>query len=333
MLGSALKKLASQYRLAINKSMIYGYLQGSFVTLTDGPVHRRLSIYVGCVNVALPEGEELSPAAQCSAIIVDMVTKASGDANIYGLMRNRFMPAVVVNHSGSVVTLNFTRTEAGWNGLQRFVAEMLPRITPLTAPLQCCHCGGHTGGQGYPVEFAADTAVPMHAACQQEAARSHAAKHRTPLAIACASVGALIGAACTASFVSAGYPFVLGALLIVLLSLGGYKLLRGTPGRVQRITLSTCVGVAVLLATICIYWSEMAAKYLAYGYVVSNMISESMYFRLAAKDLLSSWSTWIEVAVNLLIAFGILLVFCASGLTKYHGCACTEKPKALPGKA
>lgn len=333
MIGTALKSLASQLQLAVNNGMAYGYLQGSYVTLTENLFCRRMSIYVGCVNVALPEGEELSPAAKCSALIVDMVTKGSGDENIYALLRNRYVPALMVNHSGSVVTLNFRRDAAGLNGLQRFIAEMLPRITPLTAPLQCSHCGGHTGGQGYPVRIAADVVVPMHAECLAESSNAYNKQYHTTIACIGAAVGALIGAVAWAFIFHAGYIALIGATIILALTLGAYKLLRGASGRTQMIVVGVCMVAAVLLGTIAGYAWMLHDQYVAYGSVVGDMMRESVYLRVAAKRLLTDSGSLTRLIVDLVTGLVFALLGAASELGASKGCASAEKPKAMPGQA
>lgn len=333
MIGTALKNLAAQYQLGVSNGVAYGYLQGSFVTLSDELFCRRLSIYVGCVNIPLPEGEELPPAAKCSAMIVDMITRGSGDDNVYALLRNRFVPGLVVNHSGSVVTVNFSKNKAGLDGLQRFIAELLPQITPLTAPLQCSHCGGHTGRQGYPVLIAADTAVPMHVECLAKYQKDAKPRCNPIAGIIGAIIGALAGAVLWAVNFHAGYVSALGALCILALTLGGYKLLRGRSGRMQAIVVGVCMIAAVLLGTIGGYAWLLHDQYSAYGSVVTGMMSESVYLRVSAKNLFSDPASLTEMLINLAIGLVFALIGAASALISPQGSAPTESPRALPGKA
>lgn len=333
MIGTALKSLASQLQLAVSNGMAYGYLQGSYVTLTENLLCRRMSIYVGCVDVPLPEGEELSPAAKCSALIVDMVTKGSGEENIYALLRNRYIPALVVNHSGSVVTLNFRKDAAGMNGIQRFIAEILPRITPLTAPLQCVCCGGHTQGQGYPVRIASDTVVPMHAECLAKTAEQQRPKLPPFASIIGASVGAVLGAIVWALICHAGYISALGALAILTLTLGGYALLGGKPGKRLNIVLIICTVAAILLGTVGEYLWTMHEQYIAYGSVVNTMMKESVYLRVVAKEFFTDSKAIGELLLNVGIGLVLALLVAGSWVTKEKGCAPAEPPQALPGQA
>lgn len=333
MIGTALKSLATQLQLAVNSGMAYGYLQGSYVTLTENLFSRRMSIYVGCVDVQLPEGEELSPAAKCSALIVDMVTKGSGDENIYALLRNRHIPALVVNHSGSVVTVNFRKDADGMNGLQRFIAEMLPRITPLTAPLQCACCGGHTQGQGYPVRIAADTVVPMHADCLSQAAAQNRSKLPPVASVIGAAVGAALGAIVWALIFHAGYISALGTLFILTLTLGGYALMGGKPGRRLNIVLIVCMVSAILLGTVGEYLWTMHEQYIAYGSVVNTMMKESVYLRVVAKEFFADSKAIGELLLNVGIGLVFALLVASSWITRKKGCAPAETPQALPGQA
>lgn len=333
MIGTALKNLAASHCLTVTSGKAYGYLLGSFVTLTESCLAYRLSIYVGSVNVHLPEGEELPPAAKCSALIADKVTKASGEENVYALLRSRFIPALVLNHSGSVVTIHFRRSKAGLAGLQRFILEQLPRITPLTAPLQCSHCGGHTQGQGYPVQTAPDTVVPMHAQCYQEALHADKTSRRTVAAVVAAAAGALIGAGCWASIFHAGLPAVLGALIILALTLGGYRLLRGHPGRPQAITVGICMTAAVLLGFLAGYIWMFHDQYAAYGTVVQGLMPETTYMLVAAKAIFTDKAALVDLVFNLSTGLVFSAFGAASALVNYKGCAACSKPKAMPGQA
>lgn len=333
MIGTALKKLAVQYQLAVSNGIAYGYLQGSYVTLTTHPCCHRMSIYVGSVNVPLNEGEEFPPAVKCSAMITDMVTKASGEENIYGLLRNRFIPALVVNHSGSVMTLNFRLDHQGINGLQRFVAELLPRITPLTAPLQCSCCGGHTGGQGYPVKITDDTIVPMHTACCQEyVKKNHRAASVLPGIIG-AAAGALLGAFAWAAISHLTGIAALGCLLVLILTLGGYKLLHGKRGRIQMITIGVCMAAAVSLGILANYVWIFNEQYAAYGNVVGSMMRESVYMRVMFKTVFTDGTALADFLRNHSIGLAFYLIGAASGLMQYKGAAEASAPHAMPGQA
>lgn len=333
MIGTALKSLAAQLQLAVSNGMAYGYLQGSYVTLSETLFCRRMSIYVGCVDVTLPEGEELSPAAKCSAAIVEMITNGSGADNTYALVNNKQIPAVLANHSGSVVTLNFRKDAAGLNGLQRFIAEMLPSITPLTAPLQCAYCGGHTQGQGYPVRIAADTVLPMHTECLTQAAGKKRSKLPPVAAVIGAAVGALLGAVVWALIFHAGYISALGALVILMLSLFCYMLLGGKPGMQQNIVLLVCMVAAILLGTLGEYLWTMHEQYVAYGSVVSGLMNESVYMRVMIKEFFTSSKSILELLLNLGIGLVFALIVAVSWTNKEKGGSPAEPPKALPGKA
>lgn len=332
MIGTALKKLAAQYRLTVNGGMAYGYLFGSFVTLTEGPISRVLSIYVGSVNVPLPQGETLTPAAKCSAIILDMVKQANGEDNVYGLMHSRFVPVMASSHGSSVVTLHFRPDAAGAKGLERFLAEQLPRITPLTAPLQCIHCGGHTHGQGYPVRISAGTVVPMHADCLLASVKEFDGGKPLP-GILGAVVGALIGAFFWAGLQILGMPAVLGAVLLLALVLGGYTLLHGTPGKVQAITLGACIAAAAVIGIAAGYAWEFHTQYVNYGTVVSGFMRESVFLRVMFKELFTSATLRTPLLLKLLCGLIFALLGAVSAWLGTSGQTQAHKPHAMPGQA
>ncbi len=331
MIGTALKKLAAQYRLTVNGGAAYGYLFGSFVTLAEGPLSHRLSIYVGSVNVSLPEGESLSPAAQCSDAIISMVTQANAAGNPYGLMQNRLIPAMTANKG--VVTLNFRPDAAGINGLTRFLAEQMPRITPLTAPLQCMHCGRHTHGQGYPVRIAGDTVVPMHPECLQASAKAFPSRKTLLPGIAGAVIGAALGAFFWAGLHVLSLPAILGALLLLVLTAGGYTLLHGVPGRTQAIVVGACIAAAVLIGIAAGYAWEFHGQYVSYGTVVSGMMRESVFLRVRFKELFASASLRTPLLLKLLCGLIFALLGASTGYLRSAGHDSEHRPHAMPGQA
>lgn len=332
MIGTALKNLATQYGMAINGDKAYGYLLGSFVTLSENLISRRLCIYVGSVYVQLPEGETLSPAAKCSALIADMVKQASGDANIFGLMHNRFMPSLVENHGGSVVALNFRRDEAGWNGMLRFIAEMMPRITPLTAPLQCSRCGGHTGSQGYPVQIAWDTVVPMHAACLAEYTKVFDAVHGGRNAWIRGLIGAILGAALGTVIWHLIGQTAAFAIITFILSELGYILLKGRKGLLQWGIVAACTVVLLLIGTGFGWMQSFHQQYANYGSVVQSMICESVYMKVAFRDLLASGQALRTVLLSIILPLLIHALFHIVDLIRIDRTD-EQRPKAMPGQA
>lgn len=336
MIGTALKKLAAQYRLTVNGGTAYGYLFGSFVTLTEGPLSHRLSIYVGSVHVPLPEGETQPPAVKCSAIIADMIRQVNGETNVYGLMSNRLnhlVPAVSANHDGGVVTLNFRPDAVGTKGLTRFLAEQMPRITPLTAPLQCMHCGGHTHGQGYPVRIAADAIVPMHPECLQSSIKVFPGAKTLLPGILGAVVGALLGTFFWAGLHILNLPAVLSALLLLVLTAGGYTLLHGLPGRTQAITVGACMAVATVIGLMAGYAWKFHSQYVSYGTVVSGMMRESVFLRVMFKDMFASASLRTPMLLRLLCGLIFALLGALTGYLRSAGHDCPSRPHAMPGQA
>lgn len=330
MIGTALKKLAAQYRLTVNDGAAYGYLCGSFVTLTEGPLSHRLSIYVGSVNVTRPEGE-MSPAEKCSDTIVSMVTQANEAGNPYGLMQNHLIPGITANKG--VVTLNFRPDAAGISGLTRFLAEQMSRIAPLTAPLQCMHCGVHTYGQGYPVRIAGDTVVPMHPECLQASAKAFPGRKALLPGIIGAVIGAALGAFFWAGLHVLNLPAIPAALLLLVLTAGGYMLLHGVPGRTQAIVVGACMAAAVLIGIAAGYAWDFHGQYVSYGTVVSRMMRESVFLRVRFKELFTSASLRTPLLLELLCGLIFALIGALTGYVRSAGHDSEHRPHAMPGQA
>lgn len=333
MIGKALKTLASQYQLTLSHGIAYGYLQGSYVTLSDTFFSHRMCIYVGCVNLKTSDTDPVSPAAKCASMIVEMINKGAGDKNIYAFTNLKFLPSPIASHKNSVVTINFSRNQRGLNGLQRFIAEMLPRITPLTAPLQCSHCGGHTAGQGYPVQIAPDTVLPMHSECFLSAIKVFNHNNNSNVSIIGAVIGSLLGALGQLWFIHSGLNAILGALCILFFACLGARLFNHQPER----KVSMIVGVCIFIALFFSYFGgliwQLHDQYNAFGKVVADMMTEKMYIWVSIKTLFTNTADLSALLLYFVMSILFALFGIAITFSNTKGFASAETPKARPGKA
>ncbi len=254
MTGPLFREIATKNHLTTASGMAYGLLGGCFVTLWEDAAVQRISIYVGAQEQPLP-GYDESRTVSCARQICHTISAASGPENVYALMTgNEAVPALVLNHAGSVVTVNFPATPEARSGIERFIAEVLPQIAPLTRPQHCILCCGETGGEAVPVRLSADTVVPMHAACHQQLARQNAPstqeQNRQKRAALLSALGALIGAVVWALLCGFG-PVAWGAAVLMgLLPTLAYDLMKGNPGRERLVTVVTCAAIAAALGSL-----------------------------------------------------------------------------------
>ena len=151
MIGTALHDLAAKHHLTIASGMAYGILNGCFVTFSSGKDNQCISIFVGPQEAPMP-GYAESRTVSCSRQIMQAISTASGADNVYCLMTgNENVPALVLNHAGSVVTVHFPDTPEATAGMERFISEVLPQLAPLTRPQHCIFCAQPTGSEGCPV--------------------------------------------------------------------------------------------------------------------------------------------------------------------------------------
>ena len=345
MLTSLFRDLAAKHGLTTAAGMAYGMLNGCFVTLSCDAGTQRISIYVGPQEQPAP-GHSESVIVSCARQIIHTISSASGPDNVYSLMTgSETIPALVLNHAGSVVTVNFSDAPEARTGIERFIAELLPQAAPLTRPLTCLTCGGACSGSACPVRLSADTVVPMHVPCCQNAAgHSAPAKAGSGIrkgAVLAALLGALVGAVVWA-FLS-GYgaiAWIVGVLMGLLPTLAyDLALMRLSPecrptAKSRIVTILCCAAVAVVLGSL---GGCLLALRSDYTRNISIMTYQNIGFGAFVRASLTNNSA---ILGNLLKSFFAGLAFAALGsigcfLKKGDASSATaaaSKPRRLKGK-
>lgn len=323
MSGNTLTTVASQYRLSVNSQMAYGYLQGSFVTLSDTLFSHKLCIYIGCCHMQDASPEAIMPAEKSADLILDRVNSMRQTGQPLGLVDHSFLPAVRKDHHGSVITLHFSKNRQGRTGLTRFITEVLPQLTPYTAPLQCACCGAHTLGQGYPVRISAGTIVPMHAACLHRLQPRRQPRQAIKQLIFPA-IGALLGAALSVLLMYYGLSPVFALLPVPVLTFAARRLFCRKESEVQILPVSLLSVLAILLAYIASNLILFHQQYQNMGDVVASMMRESLYLRISIKGLFTDIP---RLSQHLLPSALLALILTAVFAPK------TTRPKAMPGRA
>lgn len=338
MLDIMFQELAEKNGMKIKSSMAYGLLNGCYVTLTSDADYLRISIYVG-PQIAVAEGTE-SPTVSCANQIVHTITSASGADNIFGiLVGHATHPAIVFNHAGSVVTVNFENSEER-SGIQRFVDELLPLVAPLTRPGLCICCSSPTDGHGVPVSISGDTVVPMHRNCCKTLSDSYKDQDDKPGSILTGAIGALLvailGAGVWAFVYQFGFMSSLVGLVIGFMVCLAYDMCKGKPGRAKLITAIVCCVLAILLGT---FGGTILNSYTSFQELDS--VAQRMFAEIGEpgwwsyhQGLVSYYAAdyWYDIGVN----FTLGLLFAAMGcfnlfrdLAKRDDKA--ARPRQLPG--
>lgn len=343
MLNQTLRDIAEQNGLTIASGTAYGMLNGCYVTLTGSKEYQRISIYVGPQEAPAP-GYVESQTVSCARQIIQTISVASGEENIFCLMTgNEAIPALVLNHAGSVVTVNFPEAPEASAGVTRFVCELLPSIAPLTRPQQCIFCAQPTGGEGCPVRLSGDTVVPMHDECLERAAANHRSANKQPGSVGKgvlgAILGALIGAVIWALMYRLGYFARIVCLLIGLLSSWGYDLLKGRPGRTKIVTVAACsllaMGVGSLVGSVL----PFLEKYASLGELSRQMIDDvssitPAWLTYVKGSIANQQLFWADLGMNLLLG----ALFTGVGWLDFmrqssSANADASRPRRLRGKA
>lgn len=343
MIGTALHDLAAKHHLTIASGMAYGILNGCFVTFSNGKDNQCISIYVGPQEAPMP-GYAESRTVSCSRQIMQAISTASGADNAYCLMTgNENVPALVLNHAGSVVTVHFPDTPEATAGIERFISEVLPQLAPLTQPQHCIFCAQPTGSEGCPVRLSGDTVVPMHTACCKRASDNYRKANPKPgslgKGILGAALGALLGAILLACLYNAGILARVVSLLIGLFASLGYTLLKGRPGREKVITVILCSLIAVLLGAFAGSLLPFVQKYQSLGESTKHVFAEYAtslpawmnYVRASISG--SGGSYWFSLGWNVLFCAVFAGIGCIDLLrNRAAGSADAARPRRLRGK-
>ena len=334
MISTAFRELAEKHSLTIASGMAYGMLNGCFITLTEDADVRRISLYVG-PQEPIPSGFAESQTVSCARQIIHTISTASGPDNIYALRTGSAeIPALILNHAGSVVTVNFSDAPEAIKGVERFLAELLPQVAPLTRPALCIFCGQPTSGSGCPVRLSADTVAPMHDPCFRQAAGNHATPREERIAllkaVLCAALGALIGTIAW-TFLSGYGPlaWVVGVLM-GLLPVLGYDLLKGKSGKARIITVVVCAVTAVVLGSLGACALSLHRSYVASGEVAQQMVSQLAYMKAQFDYDTNALPTLIRALIAGTVFAGIGCL----ALLRRTAAATAEaaKPRRLKGK-
>ena len=253
MIGTFFRDEAARSGLTVASGLAYGMLNGCFTTLSEDTGVRRISIYVGPQEQPVP-GCTQSQTVSAAQQICHAITTASGAENTYCLLTgDAALPALVLNHAGSVVTVNFPDSAEADSGVTRFISELLPQVAQLTRPLHCILCCTEAAGSAVPVRLSADTVVPMHVPCHRKvlgySAPSPEERATQTRATLLAALGALIGAALWALLSGFGPVAWVVGVLMGLLPTVAYDLMQGKPGRSRWLTIVICALAAILLGS------------------------------------------------------------------------------------
>lgn len=339
MIGPLFRETAKAHALITASGMAYGMLNGCFVTLSEDNAARRISIYVGPQEQPVP-GCAQSQTVSCAQQICHTITTASGAENAYSLLAgDEALPALVLNHAGSVVTVNFPAGPQADGGIARFIAELLPQVAPLTRPGHCILCCTDAAGQAVPVRLSADTVVPMHASCHRRvlgySAPSAQENARQTKAILMAALGGLIGAVLWALLSPLGPIAWAVGVLMGLLPTIAYDLMKGRFGLPRVATIVGCAVCAVLAGSLA------AALLTAHGSWLQNLPVNQPhnigYWAFAWASIGNGATSASTTLLKSLIAgFIFAAIGCLGCFRKSSDAAATaasaEKPRRLRGK-
>lgn len=247
MIGSGLKKLATQYGMKVSQGVAYGALQGYAATMSEGAGFKQIIFTTKFTD----------PARK--AEFMDAVN-AVNIQQLYRVQKLGIGPrSIQVIFHDNPGTMGKIAEFLGW-----FIPLLeLYGATPANI---CTECGFElTGGRWVLV---GNTAYYLHDGCAQkvlreidaDATRQKEEDTGSYLKGALGALGgALLGAIAWAVVLSLGYVTSLVGLVIGFLSLKGYDLLKGKQGKAKIAILIVAIIVGVLLGTFlaeCAAWAQ-----------------------------------------------------------------------------
>ena len=284
MIGSGLKKLASEHNMKVAHGVAYGSMNGFAVTLSEGSGYKRMAI-----STKIREEEKLG------LLQVQLSRRnLQKEFRVKSLeLGEKFIDVIFLDNPGTM------------KKIYAFIEWFFPMLEESGAAKAdvCAECGMSVADGKW--KLINGNAHYMHESCAQRILRDvEMEKEQSKLenrgSYATGLVGALLGAAlgavAWAALLNFGYVASIVGLLIGFLALKGYDLLKGKQGKGKVAILVIAIVLGVLLGTFGGYMWQLAGMIgsgelpgMSYGdlpYLFVFLLSDSEFIAGAAKDIL-----------------------------------------------
>lgn len=284
MIGSGLKKLASEHNMKVAHDVAYGSMNGFAVTLSEGSGYKRMAI-----STKIREEEKLG------LLQVQLSRRnLQKEFRVKSLeLGEKFIDVIFLDNPGTM------------KKIYSFIEWFFPMLEESGAAKAdvCAECGMSVADGKW--KLINGCAHYMHESCAQRVLRDveleqEQNKLENRGSYAAGFVGALLGAAlgavAWAALLYFGYVASIVGLLIGFLALKGYDLLKGKQGKGKVVILVIAIVLGVLLGTFGGYLWQLAGMIgsgelpgMSYGdlpYLFVFLLADSEFLASAAKDIL-----------------------------------------------
>ncbi len=237
MIGSGLKKLASEHGMQVSNGVAYGSLRGYATTMSEGTGYKAISF-----SLTFPD-----PAQK--ALLLDAVSVVDVQKE-YRVQQLQVMP--------KTIQVTFFDNPGTMKKISAFLDWFIPLLDQHAATKAdiCAECGMQVSGGSW--KLINGVAHYMHQSCGEKVRGqitegNEQRKQEATGSYVSGTVGALLGAAVGAILwalvLNLGYVASIVGLAIGFLAEKGYNLLKGKQGKAKVAILAIAVIVGVLLGT------------------------------------------------------------------------------------
>lgn len=255
MIGSGIKKFAKAHDMKCAKGIAFGYLNGFYISLTDGAGTKTM-------QVCLASGERASERnAACFAALDELMSQL--DPKRYRLMPSA---AYIITDSHMIVT--FADNPGTLKRVKRFIVEVFPQIAALgfEGGDACYHCGRPLNDYRAFV-LKEGLLMPVYGDCAADMMREDiaASGDKKPgsafMGALGAFLGAIAGAIPWALLFLVGYVTSLAGLLIGFLADLGYRKFGGRNSKARLAVVLVMVLIGVMAGTVGGYALSFTQQY------------------------------------------------------------------------
>lgn len=255
MIGSGLKKFATENGLKVAKGVAYGSLRGFAATLSEGSGYKMIVL---------------------STKFTDAVKQNELQTQINNRNITRDFRVRSLSFTPEGISIVFNDTIGTMGKIKEFVDWFFPLLADSSATTAdiCSECGTQiTSGTWKLIN---GVAFHMHETCaqrnelvirEQEQSQRDADAGNYAMGLLGALGGAVLGAVVWAIVLNMGYVAALVGLLIGWLADKGYDLLKGKQGKLKVVILIVAIIIGVVLGTLG-----------GYGLMLAEMISEGQIY-------------------------------------------------------
>lgn len=259
MIGTGIRKFASERGMTCDKGMAYGKVNGRYIAMDEGTGYKALRVYL------YPPVEQGDEFAQRDAQILEALT----DCNLKEFRLHR---EDAVSIRGGFAQLIFYDTMGTMKLIVRYIDEILPKLDAIGLDTERCVCCGKPFENDLDYVLLDGNIMPLHAGCVEQLSalvNDVDAQSRQGSSLLKgtkgALVGAVIGAIPWAAMFVLGYIAAVCGLLIGYLSSWMYDKFGGRKSKLKIVIVAVALVIGVVLGQVSGYTADFAIGFYENG--------------------------------------------------------------------